>query len=455
MKNIVIISHGETEQEGLAEILRPATVGYELRFARDGRQATGMAEETATALIIYELSSFAGDQVDNLGRLTSRFPYIPCLAILDEEGTGAESVLRTGVSRCLIRPLPGTALRRHLSELLQLSSSGHMLGIPITSMLQLMENENKTCTLKIRSLGRDGLIFVRKGEVVGAETEGLEGEAAFFALLAWEAPFIEVRYYNGTRPRTIHKPLISLILEGMCDGEEEESLQTRGEMPDRAHRELKHLSTIGSRLPLEIGARISLELDGDSTPVISTMVGMVPEELLIVTAPSPLSLVEPALASGSRIIVKYLHLSRLCMFKSRMLKLEVDPQHLLFLEYPPAIHYHELRRIKRTSIFIPCTLHLAKGPEYFGVLIDLSDLGCLCQVRTRTNKPLPPLAIGTKVQLRCLLPGVKEDQELAALVKNVRAVESETRIGLEFVGLQSYLRDVIDHYVYPVQDLDG
>lgn len=242
-------------------------------------------------------------------------------------------------------------------------------------------------------------------------------------------------------------------MEGFRLKDERDSLKKKQESQQKPKLELKHISTAGNRISLEIGSKIKMEFDEMDTPLVSTMVGMVPDEYLLVTPPTPFSVVQAAMGSGSRIIIKYLHMGRLCMFKTKLQKAIDDPHHLLFLDYPPVIHYHELRRAKRTSIFIPCTLHLSSGAKFYGVLIDLSGLGCLCQIKAKGNAPLPSIDIETKVQLQCLLPGLEEGQELTGTVMNFKMSSTEAHIGLGFSGLQDHLRQVIERYISSVENI--
>lgn len=453
MKKITIIASGKDNLDAFSGVLNQTPDQYELQFSRDAQHAIVVIGQNDTDAIIYDLSSFADGQIDNLTRLSSQLPYIPCLAIIDQEAKEADSVLRSGVSKCLAKPVPVDTLHRHIAEMIRISTSGQVRGIPVHSLLQMLESDEKTCTLKIQSKDRSGLIFVKSGAVIAAETVDQQNEDAIYTMIGWEDPTVELRYFNGMRPQSIQKPLISLIMESFRLKDERESLNEKQEAQKKPRLELKHLSTAGNRISLDVGAKIKLELDDTETPLVSTMVGMIPDEYLIVTTPAPPDVMQNKLSSESWIIVKYLHMGRLCMFRTQLLKAIEDPYHLLFLDYPPAIHYHELRRAKRTSIFIPCTLHLLRGPELYGVLIDLSSLGCLCQIKTKGNAPIPSLDIETKIQLRCLLPGLKEDQELTAVVKNFKKSTTETRIGLEFVGLQDYLKEVIEKYVYSVESI--
>jgi len=449
MKKIIIISHGNTGKATFTEIFGRTSGEYDLLYAPDGREAAAAIAGNDADIILYDLSSFPDGQMDNLSMLTARFPYIPCITILDEEGKEAESTLRSGVSKCLIQPVNGTTLLHHLKEQIQLSTSGQVRGIPVHSLLQMLESEAKTCTLKIESRGRTGLIFIKKGRVIAAETVDQENEEAMHTLITWEEPLIQIRYFNGRRTQKIDKPLISLIMGGLHykDGHEQllkEQSQTISNF--------KHLWTSGNRIALDIGIKVKMEFDEMEAPLVCTMVGMLPEEYLIVTTPTPFAVVRNALESGNRIVVKYLHMGRLCMFKAQCIKAIEDPYHLLFLDFPPVIYYQELRRAKRASIFIPCTLHPLRGAELYGVLIDLSSLGCLCQIKMRNNAPLPTLDIGAKIQLRCLLPGLKEDQELTAVVKNLRKSTAEAQIGLEFADLQAYLKEAIENYIYSFEN---
>ncbi len=453
MKTIIIIEHDDVEQEPVADILRQAREEFNLLFARDEKTAIIIAEQEDVDLIIYDFSSMKKPQVDNLARLTTKLPYIPCLAIFDADNEIAEAIQSAGVSNVLTRPLDATNLHSHTIQQLELATSGQVRGIPIHSLLQMLESDEKTCTLKIQGKGGTGLIFVDKGVVTGAETTDQSDEDAVYSIITWEGAAVEIRYYNRQRPRTIQKPLISLIMEGFRLKDERDSLKQKQESEKKPRLDLKHISTAGNRISLDIGSKLKMEFNEVDTPLVSTMVGMIPDEYLIVTTPSPSSIVKTALNSDTRIIVKYLHIGRLCMFKTRLLKSIEDPHQLLFLDYPPVIHYHELRRAKRTAIFLPCTLHLRKGPEFYGVLVDLSGLGCLCQIKTKGNAPLPNIDINSKVQLRCLLPGMKEDQELSGQVKNLKKSANETRIGIEFTDLQGYLKETIEKYVYSVESI--
>lgn len=454
MKTIIIIENGNIEQESVSDILSQSSDNFRLLLTSAEQALSFIAQQANADLIIYDLSS-QDTQLDSLIKTTTLFAYIPCIVIIDEEIIEPQAVLNSGSSLCLARPLKKEELHRQITEQLDLTTSGQVRGIPIHSLLQMLESDEKTCTLKIRAKERTGLIFVEKGVIVAAETGELENEDAVYAIITWEDASVELRYYNGKRPRTIEKPLISLIMEGFRLKDERDSLKEKQESEQKPKLELKHISTAGNRISLEIGAKIKMEFNELDTPLVSTMVGMVPDKYLLVTPPNPFSFIQNAMDSGDRIIIKYLHMGRICMFRTKVQKAIDDPHHLLFLDYPPVIHYHELRRAKRTSIFIPCTLVLSGEKKFSAVLIDLSGFGCLCQVRAKANALLPSLAIDTTVHLHCLLPGLEESQQLTGIVKNFKTSSTESRIGLAFSGLPNHLREVIERYVATIESINN
>lgn len=405
------------------------------------------------SLIICNLKDSGPVQLDNLAKITRRYPHIPAIVTLNPDHFQVPEVMKTGVSVCLCHPVDPGELVNQIVKVLEESTSGSVRGIPIHSLLQMLETEEKTCTLRISNRDETGHIFIRKGVVIAAELGERVNEDAVYAILTWENSEVELLHFNSQRAKTIKKPLISLIMEAFRLKDERDSLKEKQELSKKPKLDLKHISTSGSRISLDIGAKIKMEFDELETPLVSTMIGMVPDQYIIVSTPQPFSIVQNAMENENRVIVKYVHMGRLCMFKSLLLKTITDPSNLLFLNYPPVIHFHELRRAKRTSIFVPCTIHLPQGPEYYGVLVDLSGLGCLCQVKMKGNADLPAFDIDTRIQLRCLLPGLKDDQELGGIVKNIKKSATEVRIGIEFIGLQTYLKDVIEKYLYSVESI--
>lgn len=455
MKNIIVLTNESSERQPSFDFLSSLGTEYTLFTAMSEPTAMTLALEHDAILIIYDLASFGDYRVDSLMRINHSVPYIPSIAITDEARQDSENLLESGLGHCFTHPLNLDDVMEHTRDLIHQSRSGQVRGMPVHILLQMVESDRKTCTLKVQGIDDTGYIFIQKGEVVAAETSEQKNEDAIYSMLTWQDALAEIRYFNGQRSQEINKPLISLIMEGFRLKDERESLDEKQQSQQKPILELKHISTTGNRLALDIGSKIKMEFDEVDSPLVSTLVGMVPDKYLVVTTPNPFSVVETALSSASRIVIKYLHFGKLYMFKTKLIKAIDDPYHLLFLDYPTVVHYHELRKAKRTKIFIPTTLALSNSKEFSGVLIDLSGLGCLCQVKSKENSPLPKVEVNAKINLRCLLPGLKGEQELKGEVKNIKKNIGESWIGIEFTNLQEDIRESIERYVYSVESING
>ncbi len=453
MKTIVILENEIVELESLVGIFKQWQREINILTAREEEAVINIISTMQVDLIVCNLSlPESKKELERLARLSHSFPFVPSIAIASKGANSSTQAMQMGASRCLERPVDTAQLLDQVSELLELSSSGTVKGIPIHSFLQMLENEEKTCTLQIHSKEDTGFIYLKNGAVIGAETQELKDEDAVYAILTWEEAVIEIKYLNDLRKQEIDKPLISLIIEAFRRKDERDKREKK-RPGDKPRLQLKRISTVGNRLSLDIGSRIKIEFNGVDSAMVSNLVGMLPDLHLIVTTPTPYSIVNKALETNAVMNVKYVHEGKLCMFKTQLLRSIDAPSHLLFLAYPPVVHYHEMRKAKRTVIFIPCTLHPREGEELYGMIVDLSTSGGLCLIKTKGNTAIPHIEIDDRLQLHCLLPGFREEQEMHGIVKNIKKTSTETRVGVEFFNLQAHLSETIDRYLYSLEHL--
>lgn len=453
MKTVVIIENEAVELKSLVGLFEQWQKEINILTAKEERAAIGIMSQQQVDLVVCKLSFMGSSGLDDFSLLTQTFPYVPCIALAKGEGVIPEEAMKRGASHCLEKPVDSSNLLMHAGELLDSATSGTVKGIPIHSFLQMLETEEKTCTLQVDRQNDKGLLYVKEGILIGAETKNFTGEAAAHLILSWQETILRIRYFNGQRKRQINKPLISIIMEAFRLSGERDKLKKEALTDNKEQLPLKHLSTLGRCIPLEIGSLVKLEFPHLKDLFESIMVGMLQENYLIVTNPQPFIDLEDLVGGEQRVIIRYTHKERIWMFKSQLLKTVDSPSHLLFFEYPGAIHYHEQRKAKRSSIFIPSTFRYRQEDELYGTLIDLSTAGGLCQIKHKNGNPLPPIDINSDIVLRCLLPGIKEEQQINGRVRNMQIAPADTRIGIEFINLQPHLQDTISQYLYSLESL--
>ena len=92
---------------------------------------------------------------------------------------------------------------------------GRVENLTLASFLQLLEMERKTCSLAVSSLGHRGLLYLREGHLVGAETAGLKGQPAALEIVTWENADIEISDHVPPFEPEIEATLRFLLMEGM------------------------------------------------------------------------------------------------------------------------------------------------------------------------------------------------------------------------------------------------
>jgi DNA-binding NarL/FixJ family response regulator/c-di-GMP-binding flagellar brake protein YcgR len=453
MKTIVIIENETVELEILVRLFQQMQKEINIVTASEEQAAISIMSRQQVDLVVCDLAIPGNTDLESFANLTRSFPSVPCIALADDsQSHQKEKIIERGASHCLEKPVNKDDLLHRARELLNIGTSGRVKGIPIHSFLQMLANEEKTCTLQVTHKKDRGMLYIKQGRLVGAETKSFTGEEAAHLILTWEETVLEIKYYNCQHRPQIDKPLISIIMEAFRLKSEREKLQ-RKKFPEKKHQlPLVHLSTHEHPISLRTGAEIKMEFPHMETIQESSMIGSFGDQYLIVTTPPSFSMMEKMVSTEKRIIVKYIEDGRIWMFKSRLLKSLNSPSPLLFLEYPATIHYHELRKTKRTVIFVPCTVHRGSQPELYGVLTDLNISGALCRIKNDRDQEFPEFNIHDRIQLRCLLPETTEEQKITGIIRNLKKEKDAARIGIEFEDLQPHLHETISNYVYAVEN---
>ena len=450
MKTIVIIANETLQRDILVQTLGQWHKKLNIITVPQEQTPISIISQQHVDLIICNLAIPATFSVADFSLLATTFPYIPCIALTEKHGPGQKKMLRYGASHCLVKPLDRKQLLDCIEEILEGTPTTTTEGIPVHSFLQMLESEKQTCTLEVSTRGDRGRLYINNGELIGAETKTCSGEKAAHQILSWTEVCLRRLYFNGHYKRQIKRDLFAIIMDALELSPENVQNHAGCQKKPMHQLPLQHASTQGKELPLKLGAIIKIAFVDVEDDIESTLVGIVKNNCIIVQNPLPEHDFQQQI-DGERLMVKYMHQGRMWMFKAQITGVTKTPTPLLFLEYPKVIHYHELRKSKRSTIFVPSTFHIQGEKELFGVLIDMSLTGSLCQIKHRSETNIPVMDIDSTVILRCLLPGIPEEQQLYGKVKNMKIEHGETRIGVEFDSLQPQLTDTIGKYLYSLE----
>jgi CheY-like chemotaxis protein/c-di-GMP-binding flagellar brake protein YcgR len=448
MNTILIIEPVVTALESMMDFLRRGADDIIVLSARHYEQSLSILQHKQIDLMLCSTSFEDTQSCQVINDLARLYPYIPLIAVSDQPDHVQQQALSAGASACFRKPLQDSALLEEILDMAEAAHLGTVQGVPLHSLLQMYENDAQTCTLHIYRDAGSGFVYLEDGIPVNAEVGELSGEEAFYELICWDDVIIDIRYFNGLREHIISTPLISLIMEGFRRKDERDSsLQVSPSAPKKPRPRLHQAPTTGLRLALNIGQSLTVDFDAVDVPLESSMIGMIPDHCLIITTPSHFIVTGTPLEPSEQLIVKFTHMEQLYLFRTTISRVIRDPHHLLFLQYPSVVHFHDIRKAMRAAASFPCMLSTEDRVEYRAIFKDISGSGALLSIALRENEQIPDFCLNQPVLLSCSLPEQAHHLKLEAIVKTVRKNEQTVQLGVEFSQPYPLLERSINRYL--------
>jgi len=219
MKNVLIVDDEET----LLMIMVGRFEDYSDRFnvmtARNGKDAVATLESEDIDLVVTDLKMPVMDGIELLAYMSHKHPTVPAIAVSAYCTPQIQKKLKEmGALRVLDKPVDFELLAQEVIDGLEGGDNrGSLSGFSVSSFLQILQMEEKTCTLEVHGPGKKrGNLYVVQGELYNAQFEESQGEEAAYAIVAWEkAHFFLKDLPRNRRERRIQKSMMSVVMEGL------------------------------------------------------------------------------------------------------------------------------------------------------------------------------------------------------------------------------------------------
>lgn len=206
-----------------------------------------------------------------------------------------------------------------------------------------------------------------------------------------------------------------------------------------------------TRLNIELGNHLLIEMPQMDTAVKSALIGLEPQQYLIVRIPMGAD-IEKQLDGMEKLDVTYVSLGTTYGFEAKILGTTAAPVKLLFLSYPNVVVEKDQRETPRVSCHIPATATINATPLN-GIITDMSYNGCRFVVRIPAKITPYQVRILTDVHLSFALHGIDGSEELLGVVRNTNIDRMHIALGIEFENLtadvsykiREYLEKLIDY----------
>jgi CheY-like chemotaxis protein len=181
--------------------------------ADTGVSGLGILRLQLVDILVADLQKPGLDGFELLAVATRELPEIPVVVVTALDARMTARLSRIGHFRVLRKPVGLEELRAAAEEEMVAARHGALSGFTLSSFLQLVEMERKTCSVRVAAQGKVGYFHFESGELLDAVTEDKRGEAAACETIVWEKPEIRILPLLRRPERTIGRSLTNLALD--------------------------------------------------------------------------------------------------------------------------------------------------------------------------------------------------------------------------------------------------
>jgi CheY-like chemotaxis protein len=192
-RSILVADDEDVFLRSVVEGLAAELPGVTLHTACDGVAALAEIERHAVDLVVTDVNMPRMDGMSLIAELVSRGIRAPVVLVT---AFGTRSIeleaRRHGVVSVIDKPIDFPFLVEICRNTLRSLERGALGGVTLAGLLQLLELERRSCTVRVLARGASGRVFLDRGQVVGSTHDGLQGMEALCHVLSWPDPRIEL-----------------------------------------------------------------------------------------------------------------------------------------------------------------------------------------------------------------------------------------------------------------------
>jgi D-arabinose 5-phosphate isomerase GutQ/DNA-binding response OmpR family regulator len=218
MDKVLIVDDDELFLDIIKQGLQIYKSQFQVLTAPDGEEAINVLKREYISVLVTDLVMPNVDGLELLAYMTRSHPATPCIIMT---GYGSPTIKKRAergkILSYIEKPFDSNELAGAIVKGLDLSYEGDYLsGISVSSFLQIINMEKKTCFFEISSLDKGkGLFYFKEGILYDAICDNLEGEEAAIEMISWD--YVEFRFKSLPKENVkqrIKENLTTLIMEG-------------------------------------------------------------------------------------------------------------------------------------------------------------------------------------------------------------------------------------------------
>ncbi|HEY4016891.1 MAG TPA: response regulator [Polyangiaceae bacterium] len=216
MTTVLIVEDDPQQSRLLGRAISRRRPDYSVVCSANGREAIDVLEREDIDLVLTDLQMSEMNGFELLAWLLTHKPTVSVFTMTAYGNSETQARLASlGSVECFTKPIDVPGLLRKFSDCVAQSIRGQVKNLGLPSFLQLLEMEQKTCTLTVRFHDQSGTLFMRKGELLDARLGDQSGEEAATTIIGWVDPTITIEAGCSVTERAIKTRMGFVVMEAM------------------------------------------------------------------------------------------------------------------------------------------------------------------------------------------------------------------------------------------------
>lgn len=226
ISKILIVDDNQEMLLSLKEGLEKYKDIFTVSIAGDGIVAMEKLKKESFSLVLTDLRMPRMDGLSLLAHIIDNYPHIPVLVMTGFSTVEREKLAKEGgCIGYMEKPIILSDLSEKIvSALKWQSDSGVLHNISTTMFVQLIQMEQKTCTVRLidSSSEKQGALFFSEGQLLDAITPDKKGLSAAHEIFSWGQVTLAMQNSCVLKENRIKVPIQSVLLNAMRQKDEKD-----------------------------------------------------------------------------------------------------------------------------------------------------------------------------------------------------------------------------------------
>ncbi len=218
MKRVLIVDDEEDLTWSIAQHLKKDSKRYELFAVNGGQEALDILKQVPVDLVVSDIRMPEISGLDLLMDIREKYPSTKVI-IMTAYGSSEiqNEANERGCFKYIEKPFEIQELRNLILDGVEdrKGFEGRVSDFQISDLIQMNCLGRLTNSIFIEKGNQKGTIFIEDGNITHCETDNLEGEEAFYEIMAWEGGTFRLEKNHKSRKETIIKGWQGLLMESL------------------------------------------------------------------------------------------------------------------------------------------------------------------------------------------------------------------------------------------------